>query len=58
MRPDEPLDYIRSVCLAPFLEQLPAELRERYVAEVAEALGDPLEIDYVRLNVSATRGAA
>jgi trans-aconitate 2-methyltransferase len=57
MRPREPLDYIRSVCLAPFLDQLPEELRARYVDEVADALGDPLEIDYVRLNVNATRAA-
>jgi trans-aconitate 2-methyltransferase len=55
MRPGEPIDYIRSVCLAPFLDRLPEELRARYVDEVAEALGDPLEIDYVRLNVSARR---
>jgi trans-aconitate 2-methyltransferase len=57
MRPAEPRDYIRSVCLAPFLEQLPEELRQRYVDDVAEALGHPLEIDYVRLNVTARRAA-
>jgi trans-aconitate 2-methyltransferase len=57
MRPAEPRDYIRSVCLSPFLERLPAELHDRYVDEVADALGDPLELDYVRLNVTARRGA-
>jgi trans-aconitate 2-methyltransferase len=57
MRPGEPREYIRSVCLAPFLDLLPEELHGRYVDEVAEALGDPLEIDYVRLNVTARRAA-
>jgi trans-aconitate 2-methyltransferase len=56
MRPREPLAYICAVCLAPFLERLPDELRDRYVDEVADALGDPLEIDYVRLNITARRG--
>ena len=55
-RPGEPREFIRSVCLAPFLEQLPGDLRERYVDDVADALGDPLEIDYVRLNVTARHG--
>jgi trans-aconitate 2-methyltransferase len=57
MRPAEPREYIRSICLGPFLERLPAELHGRFVDDVARALGDPLELDYVRLNVTATRGA-
>jgi len=56
MRPPEPRAYIRAVCLAPYLDLLPDELRDRYVDDVAAALGDPLEIDYVRLNISARRG--
>jgi trans-aconitate 2-methyltransferase len=57
MRPAAPREYIHTVCLAPFLEQIPAELHEPYVDEVVEALGSPLEIDYVRLNVTARRAA-
>ncbi len=56
MRPREPRDYIRSVCLGHHLERLPEELRAAYVDAVAERLGDPPEIDYVRLNISARRG--
>ena len=56
MRPDEPLEYLRTVCLAPWLEELPEDLRGRFVDEVAEALGAPdVELDYVRLNVTARR---
>jgi trans-aconitate 2-methyltransferase len=57
MRPAEPRDFVRSVCLGPHLEQLPPELGARYVDDVVAALGDPVELDYVRLNVSARRGS-
>jgi trans-aconitate 2-methyltransferase len=57
MRPREPRDYIRTVCLGHHLQKLPEELRLPYVNAVADRLGDPLEIDYVRLNVSARRAA-
>ena len=55
MRPDEPIPYISSCCLGPHLEHLPADLHGEFVAAVAERAGDPLELDYVRLNVSARR---
>jgi trans-aconitate 2-methyltransferase len=55
MTPREPEDYIRTVCLGHHLQKLPEELRGRYVDEVAERM--PPEIDYVRLNISARRGA-
>jgi trans-aconitate 2-methyltransferase len=51
MRPSEPHEYIRSVCLGHHLERLPEDLRAAYVDAVAERM--PAEIDYVRLNVSA-----
>jgi trans-aconitate 2-methyltransferase len=57
MQPSEPREYIRSVCLGHHLERLPEELRASYVDAVADRLGDGFEIDYVRLNVSARRGA-
>jgi trans-aconitate 2-methyltransferase len=53
MVPDDPGDYLRTVCLGYHLEQLPEELRDRYVEAVLER-SDP-ELDYVRLNITATR---
>jgi trans-aconitate 2-methyltransferase len=53
--PPEPLAFIRTVCLRAHLEQLPNELWDRYVAAVAERCGEPLELDYVRLNIDARR---
>jgi trans-aconitate 2-methyltransferase len=51
MVPDDPGDYVRTVCLGYHLEQLPEELRDRYVEAVLER-SDP-ELDYVRLNITA-----
>jgi trans-aconitate 2-methyltransferase len=56
MRPPEPREFIRVVCLGHHLERLPEDLRARYVDAVADAVGDPVEIDYVRLNITARRG--
>jgi trans-aconitate 2-methyltransferase len=53
--PPEPLAYLRAVCLGHHLLELPEELRDDYVAAVAERCGDPLELDYVRLNIDARR---
>lgn len=55
--PPEPLEYLRTVCLGPHLEQLPDELRARFVGDVAGGAGEPLELDYVRLNINARRPA-
>jgi len=55
--PDEPLAFIRTVCLGPHIARLPEELREEYVQAVAEGCGEPLQLDYVRLNIDARRSA-
>ena len=51
--PDDPGNYLRTVCLGYHLERLPEELRDAYVEEVLRR-ADP-ELDYVRLNVTARR---
>jgi len=53
--PPEPHAYLATVCLGHHLEQLPEEWREPFVEAVTEHLGDPLELDYVRLNIDARR---
>jgi trans-aconitate 2-methyltransferase len=54
--PPDPREFVRTVCLGPNLEQLPAELRDDYLDAVAERAGPNPVIDYVRLNISARRG--
>jgi trans-aconitate 2-methyltransferase len=51
--PDDPGDYLRTVCLGYHLEQLPEELRDGYVEAVLER--SEAELDYVRLNITARR---
>jgi trans-aconitate 2-methyltransferase len=57
-RPTYPEDveaFVRTSILAAHLERLPEELRESFAAAVADRVRLPL--DYVRLNISARRGA-
>lgn len=51
--PDDPFDYLRTVCLGYHLEQLREELRNGFVEAVLARSGD--ELDYVRLNIQAIR---
>lgn len=51
--PDDPEDYLRTVCLGYHLEQLPERLRDGYVRAVLERADE--ELDYVRLNILASR---
>jgi trans-aconitate 2-methyltransferase len=53
--PDDPVGYLRTVCLGYHLEQLPEALRPGFV-EAVVARADP-ELDYVRLNIAARRPA-
>ena len=58
VEPGEPLrEYLRTVVLGAHLERMPVERRDAFVAAVADGLPAP-EIDYVRLNILATRGRA
>ena len=55
VRPDEPHAFLRTVCLGPWMDRLPEDLRDRFVADFVERSGEPLELDYVRLNITAVR---
>ncbi len=52
--PPEPEAFVEAVCLGPHLDRLPPDLRAAFVADVLAAAGDPLVLDYVRLNIDAT----
>jgi trans-aconitate 2-methyltransferase len=54
--PGEPFEtFLRTVILGQHVDRLPPEERDAFVHEVAERIGEPV-VDYVRLNVVATRG--
>jgi trans-aconitate 2-methyltransferase len=52
--PPEPAEFLRTVCLGPYVDRLPEELREPFVADVIALEDDPLVLDYVRLNIEAS----
>lgn len=52
--PEEPREFLSSIVLGPHVQQLPAELREPFMDEVLAVLGEPVVVDYVRLNIDAT----
>jgi trans-aconitate 2-methyltransferase len=55
VRPTRPLEFLAVATLGPHLERLPNELKDPFVAEVASRMGEPLVLEYVRLNIEAAR---
>lgn len=53
--PPEPAIYVQVVCLGHHLAALPKGLRDSYAGDVFKACEQPLELDYVRLNIVARR---
>ena len=56
VRPPEPREFIRTVCIGSHADRLPEELRPGLLDGVMERLGPEPELDYVRLNISARKG--
>jgi trans-aconitate 2-methyltransferase len=54
VHPPEPAAFARTVCLGAYIEKLPDDLRDRFVADVLATQAEPLRLDYVRLNIEAT----
>ena len=53
--PADPRAFIQTVCLVRHLDPLPDELKGPFVDRVLERAGDPLVLEYVRLNMTARR---
>lgn len=51
--PERPLEFARTVTLGPHLARLPEGLRGPFAEAVVEEAGEPLRLDYVRLNIEA-----
>jgi trans-aconitate 2-methyltransferase len=52
---DDGREFVATVCLVRHLDPLPRELRDPFVDAVMAQLPEPLELDYVRLNMTARR---
>jgi trans-aconitate 2-methyltransferase len=53
-RPEHPREFLATIVLGPHVQQLPAVLREPFIDDVVAELGEPVIVDYVRLNIDAT----
>jgi trans-aconitate 2-methyltransferase len=53
--PGDPRAFIETVCLVRHLDPLPAELRGAFLDRVLAGAGEPLVLEYVRLNMTARR---
>jgi trans-aconitate 2-methyltransferase len=52
---DDPRAFVTTVCLVRHLDRIPAERRNAFVDEVLTRYGEPVVLDYVRLNMTARR---
>ena len=51
--PENPREFLATIVLGPHVQQLPEELREPFMDDVLAVLGEPVVVDYVRLNIDA-----
>jgi hypothetical protein len=52
--PDQPREFLSTIVLGPHYQHLPEGLREPFMDDVLAELGEPVVVDYVRLNIDAT----
>ena len=52
--PEQPREFLSTIVLGPHVQQLPEDLREPFMGDVLAELGEPVVVDYVRLNIDAT----
>lgn len=51
--PEHPREFLSTIVLAPHVQRLPEDLRDPFLDELLERVGEPVTIDYVRLNIDA-----
>jgi trans-aconitate 2-methyltransferase len=51
--PEHPREFLATIVLGPHVQRLPEELRELFMDDVLDVLGEPVVVDYVRLNIDA-----
>jgi trans-aconitate 2-methyltransferase len=54
--PQVPRTFVRTVCLIRHLDRLPEDLKGPFIERVLEEMGEPLVLEYVRLNLVGRAG--
>jgi trans-aconitate 2-methyltransferase len=52
-QPEHPRAFLSEIVLGPHCQRLPADLRESFLDAVLAGVGEPVVVDYVRLNLDA-----
>ncbi len=52
-QPEYPREFLAEVTFGPHVQHLPEELREPFIDDLLELVGEPVVVDYVRLNIDA-----
>lgn len=52
---EQPRSFVQTVCLVRHLDALPEGLRDEFLDRVLAAVGEPVVLGYVRLNMAAVR---
>jgi trans-aconitate 2-methyltransferase len=56
--PEHPREFLSTIVLGPHVQHLPPQLREPFMDDVLAELGEPVVVDYVRLNIDAVAGSS
>lgn len=51
--PEHPREFLSDIVLGPHYQHLPEDLRESFIDDVLAEAGQPVVVDYVRLNIDA-----
>jgi trans-aconitate 2-methyltransferase len=51
--PEQPREFLSTIVLGPHVQRLAPELREQFMEEAMAELGEPVIVDYIRLNIDA-----
>jgi hypothetical protein len=54
LQSDEPRAFLSTIVFGPHVQHLPEHLREPFIDDVLAVVGEPVVLDYVRLNIDAT----
>lgn len=52
--PEHPREFLATIVFGPHVQHLPEHLREPFMDELLAEVGEPVIVDYVRLNIDAT----
>jgi trans-aconitate 2-methyltransferase len=51
--PEYPREFLAEITFGPHVQHLPQDLRDPFIDELLEVVGEPVVVDYVRLNIDA-----